>query len=268
MKRIKLFALLLILLCAGCSQKNPMTAASSPPVLTQGKIALGAVPVSLRREVAAGDTVVSADTSTSVELGVLKTTKAFFFIVRNVGGAPIDSLVITTDDSAMSMTPGYIPVLNTDATASLQQIAELDVTHGSDIGNRSFRRPLLPYGRQVFHLRFDGVSAGQPFHSEFAVGLAAVYVDFAGVADMYTWTETLAGGGTKLDTLLGTGAKLLPTASYAGVACSVLATSKGSDDIKDMAVGDTTFMSPPELLNETTGSKWLSTDCAVAPEHT
>ena len=236
MNRLILIALALGLSLTGCggshdTPNGPQATSSSVPgsssvasssstavavVPTAGRIALGVLPVGLKRTGTqlATDSLPTVDTATSIELGTLKGSKAFFFIIRNVGGAPIESLTVTTDNAAVAMTPGYIPVLNTDATSSLQQIAELDVTHGTDILNRSFKKALLPYGRQTFTLSFKGVSLGQPFHAEFKIGMAAVFVRLLN-AGCHTFlmdsVPTPACDYTKLDSTL----------SYGGTSCIV-----------------------------------------------
>ena len=255
MKGYILFALaLLALLLSSCGGGHSPTApassaisssitiSSSSGVVTAGRIVLGVVPVGLKRTA-----VATADsfTTASVELGTLKTSKAFFFIVRNVGGAPIESLTVSTNTTAAVMTPGYIPVLNTDATSSLQQIAELDITHGSDILNRGFKKALLPYGRQGFTLSFRGVSAGQPFSADFTVGLSAVYVDLTDIVDS-------TGNTTGKTVLAG-------TASYNGVTCSILA--QGTEHF----VGDTLGGYRAQYLSSGLTTGLLSTDCTTAP---
>jgi hypothetical protein len=245
MNRLILIALALGLSLTGCGGShdtpNGPQATSSSVVPTAGRIALGIVPVGLKRTgQVATDSLPPVDTATSIELGTLKTSKAFFFIIRNVGSAPIESLTVATDNLAVSMTPGYIPVLNTDQTSSLQQIAEMDVTHGTDLLSRSYRKALLPYGRQTFKLVFDGVSAGLPFHAEFKIGMAAVYVDLAEFTDSLTVPHSI----------------LLPKASYGGTTCGVSVLGR------PVAVGDTLNGAAYDYLRQ---PALFTSDCVTVP---
>lgn len=166
-----LILILALLVLTGCGTNNHTISTTQEP----GKIQFSMVPVSLAK-VTADASALPTD-STDVELGTLRTSKAFYFIIKNVGGSPIENLQITTNNSNVTMTPGYIPVLETDGNSAITQIAELDLIHGTDLGTRKAVKSLLPYGRSVTTLYFDGISNGEPFHEEFIIGYQAIYID-------------------------------------------------------------------------------------------
>lgn len=79
-----------------------------------------------------------ASRSITVDVGDIQTSQSLYFILRNVGDAPINGVTLTSNHANVSVTPSSIPVLQTDATSSLYTLIRVDIEHGSEVGTIGF----------------------------------------------------------------------------------------------------------------------------------
>lgn len=163
-----LLSILVLVLVMACGGNNATSNAEQLP----GKIAIANTGIELAK-VAASGTVSGVD----IHFGTAKQSIQRFLEMVNVGGAPITDLTITTSDRAYSVSPGYIAELETEGNASLRQILELDIVHGTSISGNVPIEPLLNYGLNKFSVYFDGTTLGKPFHTEFVFSVNAIYVN-------------------------------------------------------------------------------------------
>jgi hypothetical protein len=146
----------------------------TPEQPTVGKIVINTAPITAKVLAKTYDDSANVD----IDFGLIKSTKSFYLIIKNVGGAPIENLTIASDFEQVEVTPGKIAVLETDGNAAMTQIIAVEAIHGLDQGTGSPSKPLMPYGKTEFTISFTGTSAGEPFEAKFTFAIRAIYAEF------------------------------------------------------------------------------------------
>lgn len=233
-----LLSILTFMLLVACGDNNSTSnAVEEKPTI--GKIQFSATPITAKRLEKIYDDSADVD----IDLGLIKATKSFYFILKNVGGTPIESLTITSGFDNIDIQPGYIATLETDGNSSLTQIVNFTALHGISPETGESILDVMTYGLHEFTVFFDGISAGEKFHAEFTFAIRSIYVDFeyAGIP----------GNGIMLD-----------EGQYMGDTCSVF------DPVtnKYVSIGDTAFVATGTTADgRLQDYHKLKSDCVVKP---
>lgn len=156
-----------------------------------GKIELRQTNISLAK------TAASNYNTEDIEAGTVRVSKALFAIWNNVGDAPITDIKITTNNPNLEVAPAFISQLDVLGEASITQIAEIKILHGLDLGTKEHTKRLLPYGRGVSEIYFEGKSNGEIIKDTFTIGYQAIYIDIKFIPDTTTeyGIESFKNGG-------------------------------------------------------------------------
>lgn len=102
-------------------------------------------------------------TSRAVEfsVGTVKASDAFYFILKNVGTAPISNISISSNDTKFVVTPGTISVLDTEANTSITPLIRVAINHGTVLGEVGFS-DLISSGSHTTRVTISGDSEGTP----------------------------------------------------------------------------------------------------------
>lgn len=165
-----LIATLTTIILIGCSAETTTKTTKGPGVLSLGKQAL-----SLEKAISG----IPEESTVDFPLETARQSFRAYFFGKNIGESVITNLTITTSDSAIRMSPSYIPELQPDENSSFVQLLTLNVIHGTSLPGGAPIEKLLPYGVTYFTVYFDGESAGEPFHAEYTFSVGAIYVDVA-----------------------------------------------------------------------------------------
>jgi hypothetical protein len=135
------------LILAGCDSNAP-TQTSLPndneQTISKGPGSFG---VSLLKGLSkqSAKTTVQTDPVVSFDLGCIKGSTAFYFIVFNVGKGPITNITFTVDDSSFSVFPSKIDTLIPGTDVNIVPIIKTVAFHGTPIEGAG-NRPLMKQG--------------------------------------------------------------------------------------------------------------------------
>ncbi len=101
---------------------------------------------------------VSSFAGPSFDLGTIRATDEFFFILSNAGGAGITGITIVSDNPAFEVTPTAISELPPDTgTASITPVVRVTAVHGIAAAGLGFA-DLLPAGANNAVIDFNGTT--------------------------------------------------------------------------------------------------------------
>lgn len=131
-------------LIAGGCQKNP----SEPhlPATSPGRFALtrlqGLTPTLARMTMVAP--APSGSQGVDFDLGDIRNTSSFFFILANAGGTPITAVTLTSSNAAFEIAPSSIDSLLPDTGLSFVPVIRLTAVHGTAPSGVGFANLLNP----------------------------------------------------------------------------------------------------------------------------
>ena len=145
--------LLLTLFVVGCSTKtsNPVEPISTI-VSKTGRFAISYADGMAK-------TATSSTDSVYFDLGDLRGSKSFYFILENVGSTNIDSITLSSSDSSIDVTPSTISVLTPQGQSGILQTVKVTINHGTVLENGVGSKPLQPMGELFKYLNIQGKSA-------------------------------------------------------------------------------------------------------------
>jgi hypothetical protein len=123
----------------------------------------------------------AADGNPSFDLGDLKATDDFLFILKNVGGAAIKDVTLTSSDPAFQVSPSTISLLEPSATAGIEPVVRLRILHGQLLGGVGYA-PLMSPGAHAGQVTIqgqttDGQGKGQQTSLQFSASVHAQVMD-------------------------------------------------------------------------------------------
>ena len=134
----------------------------------------------------------------SFDLGDLKASRDFYFLLRNVGGRPITGIQLASSNPAFAVTPALMDSLDADPSATIVRLVRLSITHGTALEGVGYS-PLLPMGRNTTTLTVsgrtnDGSGAAVSLTTAVGISVTALVMD----AELADGDTVLAwqGGGT------------------------------------------------------------------------
>lgn len=101
-----------------------------------------------------------ADTNATFDLGDLRGSKSYYFILSNIGSTSINNITLTTSDSSVVVTPSTIGVLYPNDSSSIMQTVKVTILHGTILENGVGSKPLQPMGALEKYIHIQGTSAG------------------------------------------------------------------------------------------------------------
>lgn len=194
---------------------TPVTPVTEPPVTppppAKASLAFGVIPgaggvntVTSLKGAAPGTQRASSATSL-FDVGDVKTTTTYLFMLRNTGSIPISNIRLVTDNPSIEVNPAAIQILSPDGTGGLSPIIQVTVLHGSGAGHFGYA-PQLAAGPLAFHITATGMSTGGTVLADAnisgTVRLAAAQVEIpdeqmdyngrpAGVANLQIYSHAL-----------------------------------------------------------------------------
>lgn len=157
MKKRALFALLSIGLCGplflACQKhKDEVVPAKEepPPASTPGYFVIS----SIERTTAAGGRTTAGE-AVRFDLGALKASKEFLFMIANGGDEPIFDVTFTTDKPAFAIFPGKIQLVPGRKGSAIIPLLTVGVTHGVNL-NGTGSALTLPRGENVATITMKG----------------------------------------------------------------------------------------------------------------
>lgn len=159
-----------------------------PPVAQKPSLAFGVIPgaggrnsVTALKGATPGTQRASSATSL-FDVGDVKTTTTYLFMLRNTGSIPISNIHLVTDNPSIEVSPAAIQILSPDGTGGLSPIIQVTVLHGSGAGHFGYA-PQLAAGALAFHITATGMSTGGTVLADAnisgTVRLAAAQVEIA-----------------------------------------------------------------------------------------
>lgn len=100
-------------------------------------------------------TSVQTGPSTTFDLGAIRTSREFYFLLENGGDSPIVDIELSVDNAAVSVSPRKITTLANSETSNVIPLINIGFTHGSrlnGVGNTS----VLPKGTNSTILTITG----------------------------------------------------------------------------------------------------------------
>lgn len=157
MKHLIPFSLAVILaaLVAGCNRTTPVSP-NETITLTPNPGAFGLRYMKgLSKSVAAA--TVQNGANVNFNLGSIKGSTAFYFLLYNIGYSPITNVSLSLDDSAFTVYPSAIDTLIPGGDVGMLPVVKVNAFHGTPldgIGNR----PLMNKGLNTATLRISGTT--------------------------------------------------------------------------------------------------------------
>lgn len=180
--------LLISMINYGCKKDHD----SSTPSTHAGKLVFAATTtpaaapsVSSRMVGAAAPRVMAAAPIAGVDfdLGELKTTDTYLFVLKNTGTEDVTNVVLSSDNPDVTVTPSRIGVLQPDGQGGVVPVIKVSVQHGiSQSGLRD--TPLLSPGATLFNVTATG-DAGVT--AQASMGVTVLVANFDIVFNSYAW---------------------------------------------------------------------------------
>jgi hypothetical protein len=158
-----------------------MSCGSSPDVNNPGK-AIGKIELTPANTSLAKQVASNYNTET-MEFGTVRASESMYAIWNNIGDAPITDIKITTNNEQLLVKPSNIAYLEVGGKSSVLYLSEFHLVHGLDRSTGDLIKPLLPYGRGVYEIYFEGVSNGEVIRDTFTVGYQAIYINLTATVD-------------------------------------------------------------------------------------
>lgn len=92
------------------------------------------------------------------QLGDIKATTTYLFMLRNTGITPVTNIQLATTNSSVEIVPNTIGILSPDGQGGLAPIIQVTVKHGSGANNFGYA-PLLTAGDISFNISASGADA-------------------------------------------------------------------------------------------------------------
>jgi hypothetical protein len=143
------------MILAGCSEQSPSGLEQNTTLNPQcGKFGLSSMG---KLEKRAAVTAVQAGSQVKFNLGKIKGSSGFFFLLYNVGMTPITNVSLSIENPAFSVFPSSMDTLIPGSDVGMLPVVKIAAFHGTPydgVGNR----PLLPKGQNEFVLHISGNS--------------------------------------------------------------------------------------------------------------
>ncbi len=185
---------------------------------------------------------VSSFAGPSFDLGTIRATDEFFFILSNAGGASITGITIVSDNPAFEVSPTAISELLPDTgTASITPVVRVTAVHGIPSSGLGFANP-LPAGANNAVINFNGTTTDS-VGASIAVALDATLTanallfdiqitDAFGVVDLAITNGTVLGipeaGGGNVPNIAVEGDILVENTGNVDIVVTANATVPGS----------------------------------------
>ncbi|HEX2958185.1 MAG TPA: hypothetical protein VHO70_15230, partial [Chitinispirillaceae bacterium] len=158
MNKMSLGAVLLaacVVVLVGCSEQSP-SGPGSVTVLNpeSGRFGLSSLGKLEKRSAASA---VQQGSQVKFNLGKIKGSSGFFFLLYNVGMTPITNVSLSIDNPAFSVFPASMDTLIPGSDVGMLPVVKIAAFHGTPfdgVGNR----PLLPQGKNECILHIQGAS--------------------------------------------------------------------------------------------------------------
>lgn len=151
-----LLLLLLTLTFASCdNHKDSHSDHTKPATSTTSGMSFSSAPgqaVSLRSVSA------KAEAAADFELGDVRNTVTYLFMLRNTGSTAVTNIMLTSTNPSVEVVPNTIGVLSPDGSGGLAPIIQVTVKHGSGAGHFG-SAPLLTPGDLSFSISATGQGA-------------------------------------------------------------------------------------------------------------
>lgn len=139
----------------GCSEQSPSGVDSTQKLNPEcGRFGLSSLGKLEKRSAASA---VQQDPQVRFNLGKIKGSSGFFFLLYNVGMTPITNVTLSIDNAAFSVFPTSMDTLIPGSDVGMLPVVKIAAFHGTPfdgVGNR----PLLPKGKNKFILKISGNS--------------------------------------------------------------------------------------------------------------
>jgi len=144
-----------LLLIAGCSEQ-PASGLEQTTTLNpqSGKFGLSSMG---KLEKRSADAAVQAGSQVTFNLGKIKGSSGFFFLLYNVGMTPITNVTLRIDNPAYSVFPSSMDTLIPGSDVGMLPVVKIAAFHGTPYDGVG-TRPLLPMGSNKFVLHISGDS--------------------------------------------------------------------------------------------------------------
>src|SRR5512133_334507 len=144
-----------LLLIAGCSEQ-PASGLEQTTTLNpqSGKFGLSSMG---KLEKRSADAAVQAGSQVTFNLGKIKGSSGFFFLLYNVGMTPITNVTLSIDNPAYSVFPSSMDTLIPGSDVGMLPVVKIAAFHGTPYDGVG-TRPLLPMGNNKFVLHIAGNS--------------------------------------------------------------------------------------------------------------
>lgn len=144
-----------LLLIAGCSEQTTSGPEETTTLYPQsGKFGLSSMG---KLEKRSADAAVQSGSQITFNLGKIKGSSGFFFLLYNVGMTPITNVTLSIDNPAYSVFPSSMDTLVPGSDVGMLPVVKIAAFHGTPYDGIG-TRPLLPMGNNKFVLHISGNS--------------------------------------------------------------------------------------------------------------
>ncbi|MBN1757346.1 MAG: hypothetical protein JW863_03455 [Chitinispirillaceae bacterium] len=152
---ICLTALSLLLLAAGCSERNVAEPFSPQVVHPQsGAFGLSKLGALAKRNNASE---IKEGPGVAFDLGEIKASTGFFFLLYNIGATPITGVTLSIEDEPFTVYPQKMDSLIPGSDIGMLPIVKISAFHGTPYDGVGIR-PMLPMGKNDFTLVISGTT--------------------------------------------------------------------------------------------------------------
>jgi hypothetical protein len=155
MKLTVLFFLVLIqmLLTVGCDTVSPVKTNETVTLTPEpGSFGVGYMKGLSKSKAAAN---VQSGANISFDLGSIKGSNSFYFLLYNIGGTPITDVTLEMDDSNFTVYPSAMDTLTSGNDVGVLPVVKISAIHGTALDGYGFR-PLMHKGKNTGHLLVSG----------------------------------------------------------------------------------------------------------------
>jgi hypothetical protein len=146
---------MLLALVLGCNHSSPVTPPETVTLIPgPGKFGLSHLNGLAKKS---GIAAVQSGENVSFDLGPIKGSSAFYFLLYNIGTTPITDVALSIADSSFSVYPAKMDTLMPGGDLGMLPIVKVSVYHGTALDGAGYR-PLMPMGDNKADVTITGTT--------------------------------------------------------------------------------------------------------------
>jgi hypothetical protein len=154
---LSIASMMLFLSGCGGGEAGQSTASLKTGELHLSKMnGMAEVAAAVQGQMSSATTFGNISSATTFDLGTIKASQNYYFILSNAGDIPVTDVVITTDNDNFVVSPNKIDVISPQNNNYIIPVIKVGATHGVSLNGVGYTDSLLPMGNNECTINVSG----------------------------------------------------------------------------------------------------------------